>query len=74
MPKLAGAEDKAKAKMAWELIYKRRSTLKGKQSPETLAETPGTPLPGLSLTHFSLLQHAEIYCCWIIESCPGCQL
>ena len=60
MPKLAGAEDKAKAKIAWELIYKRRSTLKGKQSPKTLARTPGTHLPGHSLTHFSLLQ--RVFC------------
>ena len=57
MPELTGAEDKAKAKIAWELIYKWRSTLKGKQSPETLARTPGTHLPGHSLTHFSLLHH-----------------
>ena len=56
MPKLPGAEDKAKAKLAWELIYKRRATLKGKQSPKTLPRTPGTPLPPNSLTHFSLLQ------------------
>ena len=44
MPELAGAEDKDKAKMAWELIYKKGSTLKGKQSPQTLPRTPGTPL------------------------------
>ena len=55
MPKLAGAEDKTKAKLACEIIYKRRATLKGKQSSKTLPRTPGTPLPGYSLTHFSLL-------------------
>ena len=55
MPRFARAEDKDKAKKGWELIYKRRSTLKGKQSPKTVARTPGTPLPGHSLTHFSLL-------------------
>ena len=29
MPKLAGAEEKAKAEMAWELIYKGDTTLNG---------------------------------------------
>ena len=32
MPELAGAEDKAKAEMAWELIYKREATLNGNYS------------------------------------------
>ena len=40
----------------WELIYKEGATLKG-DDPETLARTPGTPLPPHSLTHFSLLHH-----------------
>ena len=56
MPKLAGAEEMAKAKKAWELIYKDGTTLKGNHSPEILARTPGTPLTGYSLTHYSLLQ------------------
>ena len=34
MPKLAGAEDKAKAKMACELIYKREATLNGNDPPK----------------------------------------
>ena len=29
MPELAGAEDKARAKIGWELIYKREATLNG---------------------------------------------
>ena len=33
MPKIVRAEEKAWAKKACELIYKRRATLKGKQSP-----------------------------------------
>ena len=45
MPRIVRAEDKDKAKMAWELIYKKGSTLKGKQSSKTVARTPGTPLP-----------------------------
>ena len=60
MPRIARAEDKSKSKQGWELIYKRRSTLKGKQSPKTLARTPGTPLPGYSLTHFSLLHRERV--------------
>ena len=36
MPKIARAEEKAWAKKACELIYKRRATLKGKQSPPNL--------------------------------------
>ena len=35
MPKIARAEAKARAEIAWELIYKRETTLKGKQSPQT---------------------------------------
>ena len=35
MPRIARAEDKDKAKTACELIYKKGSTLKGKQSPQT---------------------------------------
>ena len=56
MPKRAGAEVKAEADQAWELIYKCRSYSKREQSPETLARTPGTPLFGHSLTQSSLLQ------------------
>ena len=56
MLELTGAEEKAKAKKAWELIYKDGTTLKGNHPPKTMARTPGTPLPGHSLTHFSLLQ------------------
>ena len=52
MPKLTGAETKAKA---WELIYKDGTTLKGNHPPKTVARTPGTHLPGHSLTHSSLL-------------------
>ena len=55
MPGMARAETKVKAKIVCELIYKRRATLKGKLSPQNWARTPGTPLPGLSLTHSSLL-------------------
>ena len=56
MPKLAGAEEMAKAKKAWELIYKDGTTLNGNHPPKTMVRTPGTPLPGHSLTHSSLLQ------------------
>ena len=35
MPEITRAEANAKAKIACELIYKRRATLKGKQSPQT---------------------------------------
>ena len=55
MPELAEAEEKAKAEQAWELIYKDGTTLKGNHTPKTMARTPGTPLPGYSLTHSSLL-------------------
>ena len=34
MPKLAGAEAMAKAEMAWELIYKGGTTLKGNKPPK----------------------------------------
>ena len=53
MPKLAGAETKAKAKKAWELIYKDGTTLKGNHPPKTMARTPGTPILGHS--HSSLI-------------------
>ena len=33
MPKLAGAEEKAKAEQAWELIYNDGTTLKGNHPP-----------------------------------------
>ena len=35
MPKLTGAEDKAKVWMAWELIYKKGATLKGNDPPNS---------------------------------------
>ena len=61
MPQITRAEAKAKAKRGWELIYKRRNYSKRETFPKTVARTPGTPLPGHSLTHFSLLQRkAEI--------------
>ena len=56
-PEIVRAEAKAWAKKVCELIYKRRATLKEKQSPQTWARTPGTPLPPHSLTQSSLLQH-----------------
>ena len=55
MPRIARAEDKSESKQGWELIYKKRNYSKWKTSPKTVARTPGTPLPGHSLTHFSLL-------------------
>ena len=58
MPKIARAEAKAWAKKACELIYKRRATLKGKQSPKTPPRTPGTPLlltPSLTSPCYSTL-------------------
>ena len=56
MPRIARAEDKSESKQGWGLIYKKRNYSKWETSPKTMARTPGTPLPGYSLTHFSLLQ------------------
>ena len=50
MPRIARAEDKSESKQAWELIYKRRSTLKGNNPPKPW---PG-PLALLSLDTPSL--------------------
>ena len=68
MPELAGAEEMAKAKKAWELIYKDGTTLKGNHPPETMARSPGTHLPGLSLTHSSLLQWHQYCCCHLADA------
>ena len=54
MPELTGAEEMAKAELAWELIYKLGNYSKWEWSPETLPRTPGTHLPGHSLTQSSL--------------------
>ena len=58
----------AKAKKAWELIYKDGTTLKGNHPPETMARTPGTHLPGLFLTHSSLLQWHQYCCCHLADA------
>ena len=58
---LGAPQRMAKAKQAWELIYKLGTTLNGNYPPETMARTPGTPLPRHSLTHFSLLHHLVLF-------------
>ena len=58
MPRIARAEDKSESKQGWVLIYKKRNYSKWETSPKTVARTPGTPLPGHSLTQSSLL-HRE---------------
>ena len=50
MPELAGAEEKAKAKMACKLIYKREATLNGNYPPKLYLG----PLALLSLDTLSL--------------------
>ena len=56
MPRIVRAEDESESKQGCELIYKKRNYSKWETSPKTMARTTGTPLPGHSLTHFSLLQ------------------
>ena len=58
-PEIMRAEAMARAELAWELIYKQGTTLKGDNSPK-LYLGPLTLIPGLSLTYSSLLQHPEV--------------
>ena len=59
MPELAGAEDKAKAEMAWELIYKREATLNVNYPPKLYLgplallslDTPSLTSPCYSVCH-----------------------
>ena len=87
MPKVMRAEAMDKAEMAWWLIYNCGNYSKREQSPKTLPKTPGTHLPGLSLTHSSLLHRPftdvglnnvqgmvmkQGACSWLYHGFTGC--
>ena len=74
MPRIARAETMARAKIGCELIYKRRNYSKRETSPKTMARTPGTPLPGHSLTQSSLLHRLIINYTELIFICESIDL